>query len=180
VAKLAQASSWHYRRSREDLPLCQRFLGLLDLWRVEAVRLKVAARQVEARVGFADTLWGSPECRVHARPRLIGTAVAPVGRLPDRDADCGVRAGGAQPCAWGANGDGDVEGALRAVHANLRAAGQCVVRVCSIPGAFGIQGFSWGHADGIKQPAGRRVWPVAAGGESAAVPGRKGHGASSI
>ena len=47
----------------KDLELCQQILGLTEPWRVAQVTLKVAAREVEVRVGSAATLWGCPECQ---------------------------------------------------------------------------------------------------------------------
>ena len=47
----------------KDFQLYQQILGLTEPWRVEQVTLQVSAREVEVRVGCAETLWGCPECQ---------------------------------------------------------------------------------------------------------------------
>jgi hypothetical protein len=41
----------------KDFELDQQILGLVEPWRVESVTLKPQEREIEVRVGFADTLW---------------------------------------------------------------------------------------------------------------------------
>ena len=40
----------------KDFELYQQILGLVEPWRVESVSLKPQEREIEVRVGFADTL----------------------------------------------------------------------------------------------------------------------------
>ena len=47
----------------KDFELYQQILGLVEPWRVESVTLKPQEREIEVRVGFADTLWGCPQCQ---------------------------------------------------------------------------------------------------------------------
>ena len=51
----------------KDFELYQQILGLGEPWRVESVSLKAKERQIEVRVGFADTLWGCPHCQERMR-----------------------------------------------------------------------------------------------------------------
>src|ERR1017187_10150441 len=46
----------------KDFQLYQQILGLVEPWRVESVTLKTQEQEIEVRVGFADTLWGCPQC----------------------------------------------------------------------------------------------------------------------
>src|SRR5712692_4139948 len=46
-----------------DFQLYQQILGLVEPWRVERVTLKAKEQEMEVRVGFADTLWGYPQCQ---------------------------------------------------------------------------------------------------------------------
>src|ERR1035438_1610272 len=45
----------------KDFELYQQILGLVESWRVESVTLKPQEREIEVRVGSADTLWGCPQ-----------------------------------------------------------------------------------------------------------------------
>ena len=47
----------------KDFQLYQQILGLVEPWVVESVTLKPKEQEIEVRVGFADTLWGCPQCQ---------------------------------------------------------------------------------------------------------------------
>ena len=47
----------------QDIQLYQQILGLSEPWRVEGVRLKLKEREIEVRVGYAQTLWACPQCQ---------------------------------------------------------------------------------------------------------------------
>ena len=47
----------------KDFELYQQILSLVEPWRVESVTLKTQEREIEVRVGFADTHWGCPQCQ---------------------------------------------------------------------------------------------------------------------
>jgi transposase len=51
----------------QDIQLYEQLLGLQAPWKVEAVKLDVAAQQIEVRVVCQETVWGCPECgeRMH-------------------------------------------------------------------------------------------------------------------
>ena len=57
----------------KDFELYQQILGLVEPWRVESVTLKPQEREIEVRVGFADTLWGCPQCCVNSGCRFTIT-----------------------------------------------------------------------------------------------------------
>jgi transposase len=141
----------------QDLQLYQQILGLPVPWRVEAVALKVAAREVEVRVGYADTLWGCPECqqRMHVhdyeerRWRHLDSCqfqTILVARVPV--VKCVTH--GAQTVAvpW-------AERYTRFTRLFERLAIDVLLE-CSITGACAILGVSWDEADGIKQRAVKR------------------------
>ena len=52
-----------YQKGMKDFELYQQILGLTEPWRVAQVTLKITAREVEVRIGYAATLWGCPECQ---------------------------------------------------------------------------------------------------------------------
>ena len=124
---------------------------------MEALTLKVAAREVEVRVGYADTLWGCPECQarmhVHAyeerRWRHLDSCqfqTVIVARVPV--VRCAAH--GAQTVAvpW-------AERYARFTRLFERLAIDVMLE-CSITGACAILGLSWDQADGIKQRAVQR------------------------
>jgi transposase len=141
----------------QDLQLYQQILGLTEPWRVEAVTLKVAAREVEVRVGYADTLWGCPACQqrmqVHdyeerrwrhldsCQFRTLIVARVPVVR-------CATHGTQTVAVPW-------AEKYARFTRLFERLAID-VMRECSIRGACTILGVSWDEADGIKQRAVQR------------------------
>ena len=47
----------------KDFQLYQQILGLVEPWVVEGVTLKPKEQEIEVRVGFADTIWGCPQCQ---------------------------------------------------------------------------------------------------------------------
>lgn len=141
----------------KDFQLYQQILGLTAPWRVEAVTLKVAAREVEVRVGYADTLWGCPECqqRMHVhdyeerRWRHLDSCqfqTLILARVPV--VKCATH--GAQTVAvpW-------AERYARFTRLFERLAIDVLLE-CSITGACAILGVSWDEADGIKQRAVQR------------------------
>ena len=141
----------------KDFQLYQQILGLTEPGRVEPVTLKIPDKVVAVRVGYADTLWGCPECqqRMHVhddeerrwRPwdrcqlqTLIGSRV-PVVKCPTH---------GTQRVAvpW-------AEKYARCTRLFERRAIEVLLE-CSISGACAILGLSWDEADGIKQRAVQR------------------------
>ena len=141
----------------QDFQLYQQILGLVAPWRVEDVTLNVAAREVEVRVGYADTLWGCPECqqRMHVhdyeerRWRHLDSCqfqTILVARVPV--VKCATH--GAQTVA--------VPWAKRYARFTRRFERLAidVLLECSITGACAILGVSWAEADGIKQRAVQR------------------------
>lgn len=146
-----------YRKGLKDFELYQQILGLQEPWRVEQVALKVAAREVEVRVGCPDTLWGCPECqqRMHVHDyeerrwrhldscqyQTIIVARVPVVKCPEH---------GTQTVAvpW-------AEKYARFTRLFERLAIDVMLE-CSITGACSILGMSWDEADGIKQRAVKR------------------------
>ena len=55
--------AWINVQGMKDFELYQQILGLVEPWRVESVTLKAHEREIEVRVGFADTHWGCPQCQ---------------------------------------------------------------------------------------------------------------------
>ena len=141
----------------KDFQLYQQLLGLAEPWRVEAVTLKVAAREVEVRVACTDTMWGCPECqqRMHVHDyeerrwrhldscqyQTIIVSRVPVVKCPEH---------GTQTVAvpW-------AEKYARCTRWFERLAIDVMLE-CSITGACTILGMSWDEADGIKQRAVKR------------------------
>ena len=56
-------AGWAEINRMQDFQLYQQILGLTEPWRVEQVTLKLKEKTVEVRVGYADTLWGCPQCQ---------------------------------------------------------------------------------------------------------------------
>jgi len=141
----------------KDFELYQQILGLTHPWRVEQVSLKVEARRIEVRVGYADTVWGCPACqqRMHVHDyeerrwrhldscqfQTIIVSQVPVVKCPEH---------GAQTVAvpW-------AEKYARFTRLFERLAIDVMLE-CSVTGACQILGISWDEADGIKQRAVRR------------------------
>ncbi len=141
----------------QDFQLYQQILGLTEPWRVDQVTLKVAAREVEVRVGSADTLWGCPECQqrmqVHdyeeRRWRHLDSCqfqTCIVARVPV--VRCAVHGTQTVAVPW-------AERYARFTRLFERLAIDVMLE-CSITGACTILGVSWDEADGIKQRAVRR------------------------
>ena len=141
----------------KDFELYQQILGLVEPWRVEGVTLKAKEREIEVRVGFAETLWGCPQCQermqIHdyeerrwrhldsCQFQTIIVSRVPVVRCPTH---------GAQTVAvpW-------AEKYARCTRLFERLAIDVMLE-CSITGACSILGVSWDEADGIKQRAVKR------------------------
>jgi transposase len=129
----------------------------VEPWRVESVTLKPQEREIEVRVGFADTLWGCPQCQrrmqIHdyeerrwrhldsCQFKTIIVSRVPSVRCPDH---------GSQTVAvpW-------AEKYTRFSRLFERLAIDVMLE-CSITGACSILGMSWDEADGIKQRAVKR------------------------
>jgi transposase len=141
----------------QDIQLYQQILGLVAPWQVERVTLKPQEREIEVRVGFADTLWGCPQCQgrmqIHdyeerrwrhldsCQYKTIIVSRVPVVRCPEH---------GALTVAvpWA-----EKHGRFTQLFERLAID---VLRECSISGACEILGISWDEADGIKQRAVKR------------------------
>jgi transposase len=141
----------------KDFELYQQILGLAAPWRVESVTLKPKEREIEVRVGCAETLWGCPQCQqrmqVHDHEerrwrhldscqfKTLIVSRVPVVRCPDH---------GAQTVAvpW-------AEKYARCTRLFERFAIDVMLE-CSIAGACELLGVSWAEADGIKQRAVKR------------------------
>jgi len=141
----------------KDIQLYQQILGLVEPWRVESVTLKAHEREIEVRVGFAETIWGCAECQermqIHdyeerrwrhldsCQFKTIVVARVPVVRCPTH---------GSQTVAvpW-------AEKYCRFSRLFERLAIDVLLE-CSISGACEILGISWDEADGIKQRAVKR------------------------
>lgn len=141
----------------QDFQLYQQILGLTEPWRVEQVTLKLKAKTVEVRVGYADTLWGCPQCQQrmqihdyeerrwrHLDSCQFQTIIAsrvPVVRCPTH---------GTQTVAvpW-------AEKYARFTRLFERFAIDVMLE-CSISGACDLLKVSWDEADGIKQRAVKR------------------------
>jgi transposase len=149
--------AWVNVQGMKDLELYQQILGLVEPWRVESVTLKALEREIEVRVGFADTLWGCPQCQqrmqIHdyeerrwrhldsCQFRTIIVSRVPNVRCPEH---------GSQTVAvpW-------AEKYARFSRLFERLAIDVMLE-CSITGACSILGMSWDEADGIKQRAVKR------------------------
>lgn len=141
----------------KDIQLYQQILGLVEPWRVESVTLKTKERQIEVRVGFAETVWGCPECQqrmeIHdyeerrwrhldsCQFKTVIVSRVPVVRCPTH---------GSQTVAvpW-------AEKYSRFSRLFERLAIDLMLE-CSISGACDILNISWDEADGIKQRAVKR------------------------
>jgi len=141
----------------QDFQLYQQILGLTEPWRVEQVTLKLKDKTVEVRVGYADTLWGCPQCQqrmqIHdyeerrwrhldsCQFQTMIVSRVPVVRCPTH---------GTQTVAvpW-------AEKYARFTRLFERFAIDVMLE-CSISGACDILKVSWDEADGIKQRAVKR------------------------
>jgi len=141
----------------KDFQLYQQILGLVAPWQVEGVTLKPTERQVEVRVGFADTVWGCPQCQkrmqIHdyeerrwrhldsCQFQTIIVSRVPIVRCPEH---------GSQTVAvpWA-----EKYGRFTRLFERLAID---VMLECSISGACDILRISWDEADGIKQRAVKR------------------------
>jgi len=141
----------------KDIQLYQQILGLEEPWRVESVTLKVKEREIEVRVGYAETLWGCPQCgqRMHLHDhekrrwrhldscqfKTVIVSEVPVVRCQEH---------GSQTVAapW-------AEKYSRFSRLFERLAIDVMLE-CSISGACDLLRISWDEADGIKQRAVRR------------------------
>jgi transposase len=141
----------------KDIQLYEQILGLSAPWRVESVTLKTQEKKIEVRVGYADTLWGCPQCGqrmvIHdyeerrwrhldsCQFQTIIVASIPIVRCAEH---------GSQTVAvpW-------AEKYSRFSRLFERLA-MDVMLECSIQGACEILGISWAEADGIKQRAVKR------------------------
>src|ERR1035441_6424195 len=63
VGKVAPTKALWLKSAMKDFQLYQQILGLVEPWVVESVTLKPKEQEIEVRVGFADTLWGCPQCQ---------------------------------------------------------------------------------------------------------------------
>ena len=148
---------WAKIRGMKDFQLYQQILGLVAPWRVESVSLKTQEQELEVRVGFADTLWGCPQCQkrmeIHdyeerrwrhldsCQFKTIIVARVPMVRCAEH---------GAQTVAvpW-------AEKYSRFSRLFERLAIDVMLE-CSISGACELLRISWDQADGIKQRAVKR------------------------
>jgi len=141
----------------KDFQLYQQILGLVAPWRVEAVTLKVKELEIEVRVGFAETLWGCPECQARMQIhdyeerrwrhldscqfKTFIVARVPIVKCPKH---------GSQTVAvpWA-----DKYARFTQLFERLAID---VMLECSTSGACQILRISWDEADGIKQRAVKR------------------------
>ena len=141
----------------KDFELYQQRLGLSKPWCVEQVTLKAAAREVEVRVGYADTVWGCPACpqRMHIhdyeerRWRHLDSCqfqTVIVSRVPV--VTCSEHGTQTVAVPWA-----EKFGRFTRLFERLAID---VMLECSITGACAILGISWDAADGIKQRAVKR------------------------
>jgi transposase len=141
----------------QDVQLYQQILGLTEPWRVEQVTLNRPAKTIEVRVGYADTLWGCPECRqrmqIHGyeerRWRHLDSCqfqTLIVSRVPI--VRCAEHGSQTVAVPW-------AEKYSRFSRLFERLAIDVMLE-CSISGACEILRISWEEADGIKQRAVKR------------------------
>ena len=141
----------------KDFQLYQQILGLVAPWRVEAVTLKVKEQEIEVRVGFAETLWGCPECQTRMQIhdyeerrwrhldscqfKTIIVSRVPIVKCPKH---------GAQTVAvpWA-----EKYGRFTRLFERLAID---VMLECSVSGGCDLLRISWDEADGIKQRAVKR------------------------
>ena len=141
----------------KDFELYQQILGLSEPWRVEAVSLNVQAKEVAVRVGYADTLWGCPQCqqRMHIHDyeerrwrHLDSCQFQTIIRSRVPVVKCPVHGCQTVAVPW-------AEKYARFTRLFERLAIDVMLE-CSITGACAILGISWSEADGIKQRAVKR------------------------
>jgi len=141
----------------KDLQLYQQLLALTAPWRVESVKLNVAEKEVEVRVGYAETLWACPQCqqRMHIhdyeerRWRHLDSCqfkTIIVARVPV--VKCPVHGVETVAVPWA-----EKYGRFSRLFERLAID---VMLECSTSGACAILGLSWDEADGIKQRAVKR------------------------
>jgi transposase len=141
----------------KDYQLYQQILGLTEPWHVEQVSLKLPEKTLEVRVGYADTLWGCPQCqqRMHVhdyeerRWRHLDSCqfqTRIVCRVPV--VKCPTHRSQTVAVPW-------AEKYARFTRLFERLAIDVMLE-CSISGACAILGLSWDEADGIKQRAVQR------------------------
>jgi transposase len=140
-----------------DYQLYQQILGLVEPWRVESVTLKPKEQEIEVRVGFAETLWGCPQCQkrmqIHdyeeRRWRHLDSCqfkTIIVSRVPlVRCAEHGTQT---VAVPW-------AEKYTRFTRLFERLAIDVMLE-CSISGACELLRISWDEADGVKQRAVKR------------------------
>ena len=149
--------AWFNLQGMKDFELYQQILGLVEPWRVESVALKPQEREIEVRVGFADTLWGCPQCQqrmqIHdyeeRRWRHLDSCqfkTIIVSRVPN--VRCPEHGSQTVAVPW-------AEKYTRFTRLFERLAIDVMLE-CSITGACSILGMSWDEADGIKQRAVKR------------------------
>ena len=157
ICPLASRQGWVNLEGLKDIQLYQQILGLAAPWQVESVTLKPKEREIEVQVGFADTLWGCPQCQgrmqIHdyeerrwrhldsCQFKTIIVSRVPIVKCPDH---------GALTVAvpWA-----EKYGRFTQLFERLAID---VLRECSMSGACEILGISWDEADGIKQRAVQR------------------------
>ena len=157
VGNIAPTKALWLKSGMKDFQLYQQILGLVEPWVVESVTLKPKEQEVEVRVGFADTLWGCPQCQkrmeIHdyeerrwrhldsCQFKTIIVSRVPVVRCAEH---------GCQTVAvpW-------AEKYSRFSRLMERLAIDVMLE-CSISGACAILRLSWDEADGIKQRAVKR------------------------
>ena len=141
----------------KDYQLYQQILGLTEPGHVEQVSLKLPEKTLEVRVGYADTLWGCPQCqqRMHVhdyeerRWRHLDSCqfqTRIVCRVPV--VKCPTHRSQTVAVPW-------AEKYARFTRLFERLAIDVMLE-CSISGACAILGLSWDEADGIKQRAVQR------------------------
>jgi len=141
----------------KDIQLYEQILGLVAPWRVESVTLKLKEKEIELRVGYAETLWGCPQCgqrmQIHdyeeRRWRHLDSCqfkTIVVSRVPI--VSCGEHGSQTVAVAW-------AEKYSRFSRLFERLAIDVMLQ-CSISGACEILRISWDEADGIKQRAVKR------------------------
>jgi len=152
-----EVPGWAENNRMQDFQLYQQILGLTEPWRVEQVTLKIKDKAVEVRVGYADTLWGCPQCQqrmqIHdyeeRRWRHLDSCqfqTIIVSRVPV--VRCPTHATQTVAVPW-------AEKYARFTRLFERFAID-VMRECSISGACDLLKVSWDEADGIKQRAVKR------------------------
>ena len=141
-------------QAMKDFQLYQQILGLVEPWRVESVTLKPKEQEIEVRVGFADTLWGCPQCQkrmqIHdyeeRRWRHLDSCqfkTMIVSRVPS--VRCPEHGSQTVAVPW-------AEKYTRFTRLFERLAIDVMLE-CSISGACELLRISWDEADGIKKRA---------------------------